>query len=434
MKKASKIIKDDKELISPSYTRSYPLVIDHGSGSHVWDVDGKIYLDFSSGIAVANVGHRNLLVTRAVKNQAEKITHNAGTDFYNELLVKLARELSNITPERFKKRVFFTNSGTEAIECAFKLARWYTKRTRMISFLGAFHGRTFASMTLSASKLVHRDHFSPLVPGVVQSPYAYCYRCPFDHEEERCDFECLQYLENQILGKIVPPDEVAAVFVEPIQGENGYIIPPKQWHKKLGKICRENDFLLIVDEIQTGFARSGKFFASEHFNIKPDVICLAKAMAGGLPLGACLARKNIMSWPKGSHATTFGGNPIACAASLATIEYIKKNKLWKNAARLGKFGLKFLEDLQKDFHSKRFVIGDVRGLGLMLGIELVKNRKTKEPAERELKSILMNAFKKGLILLSGGESTIRIAPPLTIQQDDFEHGLDILEKALKESG
>jgi len=425
--RAQGIINRDKRVISPSYTRGIPLVVDKGKGPYIWDIDGKRYLDFTSGIAVANVGHANPEVIKAVRDQADKIMHNAGTDFYNEMGVELAEKLCDITPGSFAKRVFFTNSGAESVECAFKLARWYKEGFRVISFLGAFHGRTFGAMSLSGSKLIHRDHFSPLVPGITHTPYPYCYRCPFDKDYPNCDMECLTYLDEVILKRVVPPDEVVAIIVEPVQGEDGYIVPPKNFHKKLSRLCKKYGFLYISDEIQTGFARSGKWFASDIFGVKPDIVCLAKAIAAGLPLGACVAKKEIMSWPPGSHASTFSGNPLSCVSALASIEFIKKNKLRKNAEKLGKLGLKRLGEMKERYK----VIGDVRGLGLMLGLELVKDRRTKKPAHDKMVSLVNHAFKNGLLLLYGGQSTPRIAPPLVITKDEFNMGLDILEACLK---
>lgn len=425
--RSASIIRRDSRVISTSYTRGHPLVIERGAGATIWDVDGKEYTDFTSGIAVANVGHTNPDVVAAVMEQSGKILHNAGTDFYNELGVNLAEKLVKITPGRHQ-RVFFTNSGTESVECAFKLARWKTRKTKFISFLNSFHGRTYASMTLSGSKPIHRDHFGPLVPGVVHVPYAYCYRCPFGKERNKdCNMECLEYIEKTLLSTILPPDEVAGVFVEPIQGEGGYVVPPKEFLAGLQRICKKNDFLLIADEVQTGFARSGKWFASQHFGIQPDIICLAKGIAAGLPLGACIAHKDIMKWPPGSHASTFSGNPLACAAALASIEYIQKNNLRQNADRLGRIGLKYLRDMKDECRC----IGDVRGLGLMIGVELVEDKRSKKPADELQKRVIHRAMKNGLLLLYGGKSTIRIAPPLVITKDQFEKGLEILADILK---
>ncbi len=427
MKKSGNIVRRDSELISPSYTRLYPMVIDRGKDVWLWDVDGRKYLDFTSGIAVANAGHSNPELVKAVKKQAGRILHNAGTDFYNELEVELAGNLVQLTPGKFRKRVFFTNSGTESVECAFKLARYCTKKPRMISFLGSFHGRTYGSMTLSGSKPRHRDHFGPLVPMVTHTPYPYCYRCPFGKEAGECDMECLRYLEDELLVHVVPQDEVAAVISEPIQGEGGYIVPPASFHSELFRLCKRKGFLYISDEVQTGFGRTGKMFCSEHFGVEPDVICLAKGIAGGLPLGACVARREIMSWPPGAHASTFSGNPVSCAAALASIKYIRKNKLALNAERLGKSGIRALEDMATEIP----LIGDVRGRGLMLAIELVKDRDSKEPARKEAMRAVRKAFQSGLLLLTCGESVIRLVPPLVIRKEEFERGLEILESVLK---
>ena len=427
---SERIIRRDKKVISPSYTRAnYPLVIDRGKGIYLWDVDGKRYMDFTSGIAVANVGHSNPEVVKAIREQTEKILHNAGTDFYNEPAVELAEKLCEITPGKGSKKVFFTNSGTETVECAFKLARWYTKKPRMISFLGAFHGRTFGSMSLSSSKLTHRDHFSPLVPGIDYTPFPYCYRCPLgkEHACEHPDYECLDYLRNQILKRIVPQDELAAIIAEPIQGEGGYIVPPRGFHKELQKLCREEGCLYILDEIQTGFARTGKMFASHLYGVEPDIICVSKAIADGLPIGACVAKSSVMSWPRGTHANTFGGNPLACVAGLASIGYIQREKLWLKAEKLGEFGKKYLKDVMQEKAS----IGDVRGEGLMMAAELVKDRKTKKPAPEEIGRVEAECFRKGLVLIGCGYSSIRVIPPLVIEKDEFERGLEIFASTLR---
>jgi 4-aminobutyrate aminotransferase len=387
------IIERDKKVISTSYTRGHPLVVESGMGARIWDIDGKEYLDFTSGIAVANVGHSNPEVVAAVKTQADRILHNAGTDFYNELEVKLAEKLVEITPGK-DQRVFFTNSGTESVECAFKLARWKSRKSKFISFINSFHGRTYASMTLSGSKPIQRDHFGPMVPGVIHVPYAYCYRCPFDQKRPEeggsCSMECLTYIEKTLLKTVLPPDEVAGIFFEPVQGEGGYVVPPKEFLQGLQRICRDNGFFLIADEVQTGFARSGKWFACQHFGVKPDIICLAKGIAGGLPLGACVAHKNIMEWPPGSHASTFSGNPVSCAASLAAIRYMEENKLADNAAKQGRLGLKYLNDVAEECKC----IGDVRGLGLMIGVELVENRKNKKASAEAQKKAITQALRR----------------------------------------
>ncbi|MFH1364130.1 MAG: acetyl ornithine aminotransferase family protein [Candidatus Aenigmatarchaeota archaeon] len=431
--KSDSVLRKDKQLISPSYTRSYPFVIDRGMGWHLWDVDGKSYLDFTSGVAVANIGHSNPDVVKAIKEQVDKLSHAATTDFYNELIVDVAEKLQDITPGSFKKRVFFTNSGTESNECALKLARWKTKKTRIISFIGAFHGRTYGSMSMSCASSLHKEHFGPLVPGITHIPYPHQYRPAFGNEKT-CGDDTLAYLEEDVLGKVIPSSEVAAVIIEPVQGEEGYIVPPKDFLKKLQRMCRKHNFLLIADEIQTGFGRSGKWFASDVFGVEPDIITVAKAIASGIPMGACVARQNIMDWPRGAHASTFSGNPLACAASIATINYMKRNKVWKNAETLGKHGLSFLSDLQEDFnrkHNRKFYIGDVRGLGLMLAVEFVKNRETKEYARKEAEKVLHTSFKNGLLMLHAGQSVVRLIPPLVINKEDFNKGLHMLTDVLK---
>ncbi|MEE9611209.1 MAG: aminotransferase class III-fold pyridoxal phosphate-dependent enzyme, partial [Desulfatiglandales bacterium] len=300
----------------------------------------------------------------------------------------------------------------------------------MIAFLGAFHGRTYGSMTLSASKAQHKTRFSPLVPGVLHVPYGYCFRCAHEADYPQCDMKCVEFIEYEILEKLSIPEEVAGIIAEPIQGEGGYIVPPREFHKRLEKICKDNGILFIADEVQTGFGRSGKMFASEIFGVTPDIISLAKGIAGGIPMGACVARKEIMSWPKGAHASTFAGNPIACAASIASIDFIIRERLWENAEKMGEFGLKFLKDLKDEVP----LIGDVRGLGLMLAIELVKDPKSKEPASGERDKALMKAFESGILLLGGGSSTLRIAPPLVIDEEEFEKGLQILREVLIKVG
>lgn len=428
-KKSESVLKRDKKLISPSYTRSYGLVVDWGRGSWIWDLDKRKYLDFTAGIAVASVGHSHPEVVKAVKAQAEKILHNAGTDFYNEPIVDLAEKLSGVTPGSFPKKAFFTNSGTESVECSFKLARWHTKKPRMIAFLNAFHGRTFGSMTLSASKLTHRDHFAPLVPSVTHTPYAYCYRCPFGESAGSCSMACLAFLEDQILRKIVPPDEVAGIILEPIQGEGGYIVPPDGFLRGVQKLCHKHGFLLIADEVQSGFCRTGKWFASEHSGIVPDIITLAKGIAAGMPLGACVARADVMDWPPGAHASTFSGNPLAVQASLAAMRIMKASKLASNAERMGKHARGVLRELQEDLD----LIGDVRGKGLMVGVDLVKNRRTKEPAKKAAEKVVQDCFKSGLLVLTCGESVVRLMPPLVITQEEMDHGLGILTKSLKKA-
>jgi len=429
--KAKKIIDLHRQVIMTTTMVPYPIVGSEAQGALVKDVDGNVYLDFSSAVAVANVGHNHPEVVKAVKAQAEKLIHFAGNDYYNEPQAQLAKELVSVTPGKFGKKVFFSNSGAESVECAFKLARWHTKKPGMISFLGAFHGRTFGALSLSSCKSLHRKHYLPLVPCVVHVPYAYCYRCSFNLEYPACDVWCASYIE-EVLQHSYPREDVAALIVEPIQGEAGYIVPPKEYLPKLEKMCKKNGFIMIVDEVQSGFGRTGKMFACDHHGVQPDIICLAKALAAGLPMGATVAKSDVANWEEGAHSNTYGGNLLACAASLASVHIIKKEKLYEKASSLGEHALKRLNEIKEESE----IVGDVRGKGLMIGVEFVKDKKTKENAVKETEKITVEAFKKGLILLPVGTSCVRIAPPLNIQPELLDKGLDILSDAIKavESG
>lgn len=424
--KAQKIIDLHKQHIMTTTIVPYPIVGCKAKGALVKDVDGNVYLDFSSAVAVTNVGHNHPEVVKAVKKQADKLIHFAGNDYYNELQVQLAKELTSITPGEFNKKVFFANSGAESVECAFKLARWHTKKIGMISFMGAFHGRSFGALSLSACKALHRRHFLPLVPSVVHVPYAYCYRCSFKLGYPDCGLWCVSYIE-EVLQHSFPREDIAALIVEPIQGEAGYIVPPKEFLPKLEKICRENDFLFIADEVQTGFGRTGEMFACNHYGVQPEIICVAKALASGLPMGATIAKSEVAEWDEGSHSNTYGGNMLACAAALAGLNVIKKENLCEKSSKLGDHALKRLNE----FKEESSIVGDVRGKGLMIGIEFVKDKETKEKATKETEEISIEAFKKGLILLPVGTNCIRIAPPLNISQELLDKGLDILFEAIK---
>ncbi len=423
--KAQEILERDEKYISTSYTRGYPLVAKAGRGMIVEDVDGNTFYDFAAGIAVCATGHSHPKVVEAIKKQADKLIHMSGTDFYYTEQVDIAQRLTEITPGSFAKKVFLCNSGAESVECGMKLARWYTKRVKMIAFLGAFHGRTMGALSLTASKAVQKERFAPFVPEVIHVPFSYCYRCAFGQTYGECNFECILHIEYY-LEKLVSPSDVAAIFVEPIQGEGGYIVPPPEYFGKLRKLCEEYSILFVDDEVQAGFGRTGKMFAIEHWNIVPDIICMAKGIASGMPLGACVASSEIMSWPPGAHASTFGGNPVSCAAGLATIELLQKG-LVENAARVGGFILKRLKEMQ----GKYPLIGDVRGKGLMVAAELVKNQKTKEPAKKEVETILYDAWRNGVLLLPCGKSAIRFVPPLVVTEDQAAFALDVFEKALK---
>ncbi len=424
--KAKMVLRRDNKYVSPSYTRPYPLVIENGSGVWVTDVDGNTFLDFSAGIGVTSTGHSHPAIVNVIKKQAAKFIHMSGTDFYYAVQTKVAEKLAEIVPGAKNKKVFFGNSGAESVECAMKLARYHTRRPRFIAFAGAFHGRTFGALSLTASKSVQKRYFAPFLPEVTHVPYAYCYRCPFTLEHPSCAFACVQYIDDVIFKKAVPPEDVSAIFVEPIQGEGGYIVPPKGYLLALRKLCNKYGILLVDDEVQSGMGRTGRMFAIEHFNTKADIYCIAKGIASGMPLGACVARPGIMDWQPGSHASTFGGNPVSCAVALKTIELLEGG-LVENAARLGKVALKRLRDLEQRFD----FVGETRGKGLMVGIELVADKKSKRPVTDRRNAVVYEAFKNGLLLLGAGESTIRLIPALVINENELHVGLDIIEKALR---
>ena len=424
--KAKNILNKDHKYVSPSYTRGYPAVVESGKGVWVTDVDGNVFLDFSAGIGVVSTGHCHPQVVKVIQEQSTRLLHMSGTDFYYPNQANLAEKLAENVPGAKNKKVFFCNSGAEAVECAMKLARYHKRRTRYIAFTGAFHGRTYGALSLTASKVAQRRYFAPLLFGVTHVSYAYCYRCPFNLEYPSCDMACVKYIDDVVLKKIVPPEEVAAIFVEPIQGEGGYIVPPSRFIPALRALCDKYDILMVDDEIQAGMGRTGRMFAIEHFNTKADVYTIAKGIASGLPLGACVSRAGIMDWEPGSHASTFAGNPVSCAAALKTIELLE-NGLIENAARLGEAALARLNGLKDRYD----FVGDVRGKGLMVGVELVGDAITKEPVRDLRNAVVLEAFKNGLLLLGAGESAIRFIPPLVIQEDELHTGLDIFEQALK---
>jgi 4-aminobutyrate aminotransferase len=425
--KAQALIERDKAVVSPSYTRGYPLVIERGSGAAVEDVDGNVFLDCAAGIAVNSTGHSHPDVVQAIRDQAGKFLHMSGTDFYYEPQVRLAEELAAIVPIRGGVRSFFGNSGTEAVEACLKLSRYATGRDNVIAFLGAFHGRTMGSLSLTASKAIQRRGFGPLVPGVYHAPYADCYRCPIGLKPESCAAECLDFIDHQLFMHLVSPDEVAAIVVEPIQGEGGYIVAPDQFLQRLRELTRRHGILLVVDEVQSGMGRSGKMFAIEFAGVEPDMVAIAKGIASGLPLGVASARAGLMAWPPGAHASTFGGNPVSCAAALATIALLR-DRLVANAADVGApliAGLKALADAHP-------LIGDVRGRGLMVGVELVRDRQTKERATDERDATVMAAFHRGLLLLGAGKNAIRFSPPLVLTREQAETAVRMFDEALTE--
>ncbi len=424
--KARAIIERDKSVLSPSLTRPYPFVVESGRGIWVKDPDGNMFLDFTAGIAVTSTGHCHPRVLAAIRRQAAKLLHMSGTDFYYDVQVRLAEKLARLAPGKGKKRVFFTNSGAEAVEAAIKLARYATGREKLIAFFGAFHGRTLGALSLTASRVIQREKFGPLLPGVHHVGYGYCYRCPYNLKYPECDIACVSYLENTLFKKTVPAEEVAAVVVEPIQGEGGMVMPPPGYFEALREVTLRHKILLIVDEVQSGMGRTGKMFAVEHWGIEPDIVTLAKGIASGMPLGAMIARSDLVHWEPGAHASTFGGNPVACAAGLETVDLIEK-KLMKNAAVVGDYLKSRLLELARRYP----LIGDVRGVGLMQGIELVKNRETKEPAVQERNTIVQKAFRRGLLILGCGESGIRLTPPLVVTKKEVDIALEILDRALR---
>ncbi len=417
--KAREFLERDQRVMSPSYTRGYPLVVERGSGAVIEDVDGNLFLDCTAGIAVAGTGHCHPHVVAAIKDQAEKLLHMSGTDFYYEPEIALGEQLTALAPGKSPKKIFFTNSGAEALEAALKLARWHTNRSRVIAFLGAFHGRTYGAMSLSGSKVVHRRGFSPLVPDIHHAPFPRgCTEC-----ERASECACVQQIEETLLKRIAPPDEVAAIFVEPIQGEGGYQVPPPGFLPALRKLCDKHGMLLVADEVQSGMGRTGKMFAVEHWGVEPDIICLAKGIASGLPLGAMIAKTEVMDWPSGSHASTFGGNPVSCRASLATIELLQTS-LIDNAAARGeqlKIGLRELE------RRRPAMISDIRGLGLMVAMDIVDEG---APAPRLREHLVNLAFERGLLLLGCGESAIRFCPPLVITAEQIDTAIRILGEVL----
>jgi 4-aminobutyrate aminotransferase len=422
---AKRVVEQDHKYVSPSYTRSYPLVAKRGRGAIIEDVDGNRFLDFSAGIAVVATGHCHPKVVQAIQKQAAELIHMSGTDFYYASLAELAQKLSEIAPGTGPKRVYFGNSGAEAIEAAMKLARIYTGRDKFIAFANAFHGRTYGALSLTASRPVQRRGFGPLLPGVTHIPYANCYRCPYNLEPEDCGVYCARVIEEQLFRTSVPSDEVAAIFVEPIQGEGGYVVPPPEFLRELRRICDQHGILLVFDEVQCGMGRTGKMWACEHSGIVPDIICTAKGIASGMPLGATISRAEIMNWPAGAHASTFGGNPVSIVAALTTIGLLE-DKYIANAERMGHY----LMDSLQDWPARHPLVGDIRGQGLMIGIELVKDRRTKAYATEERNTLVQAAFEKGLLVLGCGASTLRLMPPLMISRAQVDTALEILDGCL----
>ncbi len=424
--RARAIIERDARVMSQNYRKDYPLVMERGYGPVVEDADGNRYLDFAAGIAVVATGHCHPAVVGAIKAQAERFLHMCATDFYYDGVVTLAERLARRAPGPGPWRVFFANSGTEVVEAAIKLARMRTGRQKVVAFYGAFHGRTYGAMSLTASKAVQRRGFGPFLPEVLHSHYAYCYRCPVNREPASCHVECLDLLTETMFGTTVDPREVAAVIVEPVQGEGGYVVPHPGFLKRLREVTREHGILLIADEVQCGMGRTGRFFASEHFSLEPDMVTVAKGIASGMPLGALIARDEVMQWASGSHGSTFGGNPVSVAAALATVDLLEGG-LVANADAVGGH----LIGLLRTRLAALPAVGDVRGLGLMIGVEIVKDRASRAPAPELREDILEEAFRRGLLLLGCGKSTVRLAPPLIIDREDAEIAAAILDESIR---
>jgi 4-aminobutyrate aminotransferase len=422
---AKSLIERDQKVISPSYPRGNPFVMDHGRGVEVWDVDGNRFLDFAAGIAVASTGHSHPRVVKAIQEQAEKFIH-ISSDFYHPKWIELAEYLDRIAPFAEDAVSFMTNSGTESVEAAIKLARYSTGRPQFIGFLGGFHGRTMGAVTFTASKPHYHRGFFPMMSGVTHIPFPDPYRpVILNRSDEDSGTAVIRYLEEEIFGKTVPADEVAAILIEPIQGEGGYIVPPPSFFPRLREICDRYGILLIADEVQAGVGRTGKWWSIEQFGVEPDIITSAKGIASGMPLGAMIARKSIVTWPRGSHGNTYGGNPIACAAAIATLGLIE-DEYMQNAAKVGSFIIDRLQEIQADHPS----MGCVRGMGLMIGVEFVDDPLTKEPAIALRNKVEHLAFERGLLTLGCGRSTLRISPPLSITKAEAEEGLEILEESI----
>lgn len=427
--KARAIVARDAEWASTCYVKEYPLVVARARGAMVEDVDGNRFLDFMAGIAVASTGHSHPRVVAAVREAAQRFLHICSSDFYFDDLAALLERLARLAPGPSRKRVFLTNSGAEAVEGAIKLARHATGRPALVAFHGAFHGRTYGAMSLSASKALHRAGFGPLLPEVYHVPYGYCYRCEYGKTYPACGLHCVSAIEADLFARRVDPRDVAAIFVEPIQGEGGYVVPPADYLPALRALCDRHGILLVCDEIQTGIGRTGRMFAVEHAGVEPDILLAAKGIASGLPLGAIIAKEAVTTWDSGSHGTTFGGNPLSCAAALATLDLVERELL----PRVPPLGERLLAGLRR-LAACHPTVGDARGLGLMAGLELVRDRAGREPAPDLVKRVVRRAFERGLLVLPAGRSTVRLAPPLVVDEQDIEIALGILDKCLQETG
>ena len=430
--KAKRVLANDQKYISPSYTRSYPLVARSGRGIVITDVDGNEFYDFSAGIAVTSTGHCHPHVVAAMQKQAGELIHMSGTDFYYENMVELAERLSKIAPMPGPHKIYYGNSGAEAIECALKLARYHTKRQNIIAFFGAFHGRTMGALSLTASKPQQRRRFAPLMPGVTHVRYPDVYRgCSGGPQDaEAFALGCARFIEEKLFKTTLAPEEVAAIFVEPVQGEGGYVVAPTTFMQELRRICDRHGILLVLDEVQSGMGRTGKWWAVEHTGVEPDMICMAKGIASGMPLSVTLTRSEIMDWVPGSHASTFGGNPVCVAAALATLDVIEKENLLEHSAEVGAHMMKRMAD----WPTRLQLVGDVRGRGLMIGVDIVKDKTTKEYGAAERDLIIERAFEHGVLFLGCGPSTIRLCPPLVVTEEEADVALEVLEECIQHVG
>src|SRR5712675_794417 len=429
---AKRIVAGDEKYISPSYTRSYPLVAKRGRGIVIEDVDGNEFFDFSAGIAVTSTGHCHPEVVAAIQKQAGELIHMSGTDFYYESMITLADRLSKVAPMKGPHKVYYGNSGTEAVEAAMKLARYHTKRDYIVAFHGAFHGRTMGALSLTASKPQQRRRFAPLVPGVTHIPYPDLYRGRKDATQDPDAFAlgCARFIEEKLFKTTLAPEEVAAIFVEPVQGEGGYVVAPTIFMQELRRICDRHGILLVLDEVQSGVGRTGKWWAIEHTGVEPDMVCMAKGIASGMPLGITMTRSEIMDWVPGSHASTFGGNPVCIAAAMATLDVIEKEKLLKNSTDVGNHMMKRMGT----WPSKLKLVGDVRGRGLMIGVDIVKDKATKEYGAAERDQIVERAFEHGVLFLGCGPSSIRLCPPLVVTKEETDVAMDVLEECIQQVG
>ncbi len=424
--KASAVIERDEKLLSGSLTRSAPLVGENAEGMYIEDPDGNVFLDFGSGIAVTALGHRHPAVVEAIKKQLDKLIFVNSLDYYSPPQVDYAEQICALSPGNFRKKIFYTNSGSESVDTAIKMAKAHNRRPYGIGYINGFHGRTMGAISFTTTNVEGRRGFAPMYPIGQFTPYPYCYRCMFNREYPSCGLECMNYMTDIIFKKILPPDEVSFIILEAIQGSGGYIVPPKEFFTELRRICDKHGIILIVDEVQTGFGRTGKMFACEHFDLEPDIITISKAFAHGLPAGAAIAKAEVMDWDPGAHEGTLNGGPVIMEAAKAVLKVLKEEKLVENAEKMGIYLKEQLKVIQKKYPA----VGDIRGLGLMVGVEFVKPGEKSQA--KELRDKLINsAFEKGLLLLGAGVSSIRLAPPLIVTRKEIDTALNIIEDCLK---